>query len=48
MFGVLGLISIIRIPMITFFGILKLSHLYNSLLILPLFFLAMYLGKKCT
>jgi uncharacterized membrane protein YfcA len=46
MFGVLGLISIIRIPMITFSGILKLSHLYNSLFLLPFFFLAIYLGKK--
>lgn len=46
MFGVLGLVSIIRIPMITYSGILKLSHLYHALFILPFFFLAIYLGKK--
>ncbi len=46
MFGVLGLVSIIRIPMITFSGILKLSHLYHALFVLPFFFLALFLGKK--
>jgi uncharacterized membrane protein YfcA len=46
MFGVLGLVSIIRVPMIIFSGILKLSHLYYALFILPFFFLALFLGKK--
>jgi uncharacterized membrane protein YfcA len=46
MFGILGLVSIIRMPMIIFSGILKLSHLYYALFILPFFFLALFLGKK--
>jgi uncharacterized membrane protein YfcA len=46
MFGVLGLVSIVRIPMICISGILKWSHLSNSLLIFPFFFLAIFLGKK--
>jgi len=46
MFGVLGLVSIIRVPMISIGGILKWHHLYNAIFILPFFVLALYLGKK--
>jgi uncharacterized membrane protein YfcA len=46
MFGVLGLITLARIPMLVAGGIIKLNHLYTSLFILPFFFLALFLGKK--
>ena len=46
MFGVLGLITLIRIPMLLVGGVIKTSHLYTSLFILPFFFLALILGKK--
>jgi uncharacterized membrane protein YfcA len=46
MFGVLGLITLVRIPMLVAGGIIKLNHLYTSLFILPFFFLALFLGKK--
>jgi len=46
MFGVLGLVSIIRIPMISIGGILNWNHVYYSLFILPFFFIAIFLGKK--
>lgn len=46
MFGVLGLVSIVRIPMISMSGILKLSHLYYAIFIFPFFVLALFLGKK--
>lgn len=46
MFGVLGLVSVIRVPLIAYSGILKLNHLYYSLFIMPFFFLAIFLGKK--
>ena len=46
MFGVLGLVSIIRVPMISIGGILHWHHLYYSLFILPFFFIAIFLGKK--
>ena len=46
MFGVLGLVSVIRIPLISIGGILKWNHLYHALFIFPFFFLALFLGKK--
>ncbi|WP_405567271.1 sulfite exporter TauE/SafE family protein [Polaribacter sp. Asnod6-C07] len=46
MFGVLGLVSIIRVPLIAFSGILKLNHLYYALFIMPFFLLSIFLGKK--
>ncbi len=46
MFGVLGLITITRIPILYIQGILKFNHLYYSLILSPLFLLAIYLGKK--
>lgn len=46
MFGVLGLITFMRIPVLAFEGILTINQLYNSLFALPFFILALYLGKK--
>lgn len=46
MFGVLGLITLMRIPVLAFEGILTLNQLYNSLYVLPFFILALVLGKK--
>lgn len=46
MFGVLGLITLMRIPVLAFEGILKMQQLYNSLFVLPFFILALVAGKK--
>jgi len=46
MFGVLGLITLMRIPALAFEGILTLNQLYNSLYVLPFFVLALVLGNK--
>jgi uncharacterized membrane protein YfcA len=46
MFGVLGLITFMRIPVLAFEGILTVNQLYNSLYVLPFFILALILGKK--
>jgi uncharacterized membrane protein YfcA len=46
MFGVLGLITLMRIPILAFEGILTVNQLYNSLYVLPFFILALVLGKK--
>jgi uncharacterized membrane protein YfcA len=46
MFGVLGLITAIRIPTLYTAGILNMEQVYYSLFIMPFFILAIYLGKK--
>lgn len=46
MFGVLGLVTLIRIPVLAVGGILTFTQLYNSIFVLPFFILAIYLGKK--
>ncbi|MCC1484580.1 sulfite exporter TauE/SafE family protein [Winogradskyella immobilis] len=46
MFGVLGAVTFIRIPFLTYSGVMTLEHLYYSLYILPFFILAIILGKK--
>ncbi len=46
MFGVLGLVTLIRIPILAMGGILTFTQLYNSLFVLPFLVLAIYLGKK--
>ena len=46
MFGVLGLITVIRIPTLYTAGILNMEQVYYSLYIMPFFILAIYLGKK--
>ncbi|TDE27500.1 sulfite exporter TauE/SafE family protein [Flavobacterium ranwuense] len=46
MFGVLGLVTLMRIPVLVFEGILTVNQLYNSLYVLPFFILALVLGNK--
>jgi len=46
MFGVLGLVTLVRIPVLAIGGILTLGQVYNSLFVLPFFILAIFLGKK--
>lgn len=46
MFGVLGLITLMRIPVLAFEGILTWQQCYNALYVLPFFVLALFLGKK--
>jgi len=46
MFGVLGLVTMMRIPVLIFEGILTVGKLYNSLYVFPFFILALFLGNK--
>ena len=46
MFGILGLITAIRIPTLYTAGILNAEQLLYALYIMPVFILAIYLGKK--
>lgn len=46
MIGVLGLITLTRVPMLYFQGILNSKHLYYSMYLIPVFLLATFLGKK--
>jgi len=46
MFGILGLITAVRIPTLYSAGILNVEQLGYSLYIMPFFILAIYLGKK--
>lgn len=46
MFGVLGLVHIIRLPALAIAGILTLEQFYNSIFVVPFFILAIFLGKK--
>ncbi|MEP0266406.1 sulfite exporter TauE/SafE family protein [Dokdonia sp.] len=46
MFGVLGLVTLIRLPVLVFGGVLQFGQLYYSLIVLPFFILALVLGKK--
>lgn len=46
MFGILSLVTVIRIPALAFTGLLDGTHLYYSLYIFPFFILSIYLGKK--
>ena len=46
MIGVLALVTMIRVPALSIGGILEFHHLKTSLLILPVFFLAQFLGNK--
>lgn len=45
MIGIMGLITIVRIPMLSMSGILTLSHWKLALVIFPVFLLAQYTGK---
>lgn len=46
MIGVLALVTVIRIPALSISGVLDLNHVKMSLVILPVFFLAQFLGTK--
>lgn len=46
MFGVLGMVTLFRIPALIVGGALNTTHLINSLYILPFFILSLFLGKK--
>lgn len=46
MIGVLALVTLIRIPALSISGVLNLEHVKMSLVILPIFFLAQFLGTK--
>ncbi len=46
MIGVLALVTVIRIPALSISGVLNFQHLKLSLIILPIFFLAQFLGTK--
>ncbi len=46
MIGVLALITLIRIPALSISGVLTFQHLQMSLMVLPVFFLAQFLGIK--
>ena len=45
MIGIMGLITLVRIPMLSISGILTLTHLKVALIIFPIFLLAQYIGK---
>jgi len=46
MIGVLGLVSITRVPALAVSGILNFSHLKTTLLVFPIFLFAQFLGKR--
>lgn len=46
MIGVLGLVTIVRVPALAVSGILNFSHLKMTLLIFPIFLFAQFLGKR--
>ncbi len=46
MIGVLGLVTITRVPALAISGILNLSHLKMILLVFPVFLFAQFLGKR--
>lgn len=46
MIGILALVTAVRIPSLAIGGILTTSHIKMSLLILPIFFLAQFLGGQ--
>ncbi|NER13691.1 TSUP family transporter [Leptobacterium flavescens] len=46
MIGILGLISVLRVPMLGYNQMLNAEHFINSLYIFPFFLLAQFLGKK--
>jgi uncharacterized protein len=46
MIGVLGLVTLVRVPALAVSGTLTMQHVKMSLLLLPVFFLAQYLGTQ--
>lgn len=45
MIGIMGLITLVRIPMLSLSGILTLAHWKIALIIFPVFLLAQYIGR---
>lgn len=46
MFGILGLVTFVRLPVLAIGGILTVNQFYNALFVLPFFIMALVLGKK--
>ncbi|WP_194852483.1 sulfite exporter TauE/SafE family protein [Nonlabens antarcticus] len=46
MIGVLGLVTLTRVPALAVSGILNFSHLKTSLIVFPIFLFAQFLGKR--
>jgi uncharacterized membrane protein YfcA len=46
MIGVLGLVTITRVPALAVSGILNFNHLKMSLIVFPVFLFAQFLGKR--
>lgn len=46
MIGVLGLVTIVRVPALAVSGILNFSHLKMTLFVFPIFLFAQFLGKR--
>ncbi|MEZ7500192.1 sulfite exporter TauE/SafE family protein [Flavobacterium sp. Arc3] len=46
MFGTLGLVTLMRIPVLIATGLMTMDQVYNAIYVLPFFILALFLGKK--
>lgn len=46
MFAALGLVTMMRIPVLIAGGLMTMPQVYNSLYVMPFFVLALFLGKK--
>lgn len=46
MFGVLGLVTLVRLPALAIGGILTVNQLYNAMYVIPFFVFSIFLGKK--
>lgn len=46
MFGALGLVTFMRIPVLIAGGLMTMNQIHNSLYVLPFFILALFMGKK--
>ena len=46
MFGTLGLVTFMRIPVLTATGLMTMNQVYTTIYVVPFFILALFLGKK--
>ncbi|WP_199736783.1 MULTISPECIES: sulfite exporter TauE/SafE family protein [unclassified Flavobacterium] len=46
MFGTLGLVTLMRMPVLVLGGVITMNQIYNSLYVVPFLILALFLGKK--
>jgi uncharacterized membrane protein YfcA len=46
MFAALGLVTLMRVPILVVSGVMTMNQVYNSFYVLPFFILALFLGKK--